>query len=51
MKNTHCPVSAAEIKRDIDDTALITAQEIQEEEQREGIEGGTDNGGGAVHDG
>jgi hypothetical protein len=38
MKNNHCPVSAAEIKRDIDDTALITAQEIQEEEQREEVE-------------
>jgi hypothetical protein len=31
-------VSAAEIKRDIDDTDLITAHEIQEEEQREEVE-------------
>jgi len=39
MKNDPCPVSAAEIQRDIDDTALITAHEILEEEQREEVEG------------
>jgi len=38
MENDHCPVSAAEIKRDIDDTDLITAHEIREEEQREEVE-------------
>jgi len=38
MENDHCPVSAAEIQRDIDDTALITAHEILEEEQREEVE-------------